>query len=270
MQGNRANLPIASTLWNPVAPATVSINSVSMRPPTDITPLTYLDYPGKAACIFWFRGCNLRCPYCYNPELVLGSGSRERADWIDFLRERQGFLDAVVMSGGEASLHPDIIPICRTAKKLGYLIKIDTNGSNPKVIRQLLDESLIDYVAVDHKMPSKRSFRLADGFVLFDLFCETINILKQTNVPYEIRTTCHPALLNEQDLIDMSQEVKNIGYCGIYFLQYYFEADATLGRMQKPNRRYDRAWLDEHSALRLSYRNFPEERYAVNPTVVAQ
>lgn len=270
MPANRANLPIASTLWNPVAPATASTNPALMRSPTDITPLTYLDYPGKAACIFWFRGCNLRCPYCYNPELVIGSSGRERADWADFLRERQGFLDAVVMSGGEASLHSDLIPICRTAKELGYLVKLDTNGSNPDAVRHLLDEGLIDYVAVDHKMPSTRSFRLAGGTVLFDRFCETIATLQKANTPYEIRTTCHPALLNEQDLVDMSLEIKNIGYDGVYCLQYYFEAEETLGHMQKPDRSYDRPWLNEHSALRLCYRNFPEERYAVNPMSVPQ
>lgn len=269
MPGNRANLPIVSTLWNPVAPATASTEYALMCAPADITPLTYLDYPGKAACIFWFRGCNLRCPYCYNPEFIIGDSHTERADWTDFLRERQGFLDAVVMSGGEASLHPDIIPICRTAKELGYLVKIDTNGSNPAIIRQLLAEDVIDYVAVDHKMPSKRSSRLSDGAVLFDRFCETVAALQKANIPHEIRTTCHPALLNEQDLVDMSHEIKNIGYDGTYGLQYFFETKETLGHMQKPERRYDRSWLNEHSALPLCYRNFPEERYAVNPTSVS-
>jgi pyruvate formate lyase activating enzyme len=112
-----------------------------MRHPADITPLTFLDYPKKAACIFWYTGCNLRCPYCYNPELVLSHGGGQ--DEMAFLRERAGFLDAVVLSGGESTLNPDIAELCREIKKLGYLIKVDTNGSNPQVIRNLLEEKLI-------------------------------------------------------------------------------------------------------------------------------
>ena len=111
-----------------------------MRHPADITPLTFLDYPKKAACIFWYTGCNLRCPYCYNPELVLSHGGGQ--DEMAFLRERAGFLDAVVLSGGESTLNPDIAEVCREIKKLGYLIKVDTNGSNPHVIRGLLEEKL--------------------------------------------------------------------------------------------------------------------------------
>ena len=98
-----------------------------MRHPADITPLTFLDYPKKAACIFWFTGCNLRCPYCYNPELVFGKGGG--MDEMAFLQERAGFLDAVVLSGGEATLNPDIAELCRKIKSMGYLVKVDTNES---------------------------------------------------------------------------------------------------------------------------------------------
>ena len=89
-----------------------------MRHPADITPLTFLDYPKKAACIFWYTGCNLRCPYCYNPELVLSHGGGQ--DEMAFLRERAGFLDAVVLSGGESTLNPDIAELCREIKKRGF------------------------------------------------------------------------------------------------------------------------------------------------------
>ncbi|MCD7798215.1 MAG: anaerobic ribonucleoside-triphosphate reductase activating protein [Akkermansiaceae bacterium] len=249
----------------------VNIEKLSMRGPADITPLTCLDYPGKAACIFWFRGCNLRCPYCYNPEFVTTGGAEERLDWMRFLDERRGFLDAVVMSGGEATLHRDLLPVCRAVKQMGYLVKIDTNGSSPLVLEALIAEGLVDYVAVDHKMPAVRTFHLQNGVSLFDRFCETVGVLRTARVPFEVRTTCHPSLLDEQDIVNMIHEAAELGYTGTYFLQYYFDAGETLGHMKKPVRRYDRLWIDSRSALPLGYRNFPEDRYSfkANPIAVS-
>lgn len=232
-----------------------------MRHPADITPLTFLDYPKKAACIFWYTGCNLRCPYCYNPELVLGRGGG--LDEMAFLRERAGFLDAVVLSGGEASLNPDIVPLCRQIREMGYLVKIDTNGSNPKVIRELLEENLINYVALDHKMPSTRSWRLPGGNVLFDKFKETLRLLQIHCLPHEVRTTVHPGLLDEADILQMIREAHSLGYRNTYYLQFFFDAGKgkTLGNLPPPERRYDRRLLDDMSPLTIGYRNFPEDRY---------
>lgn len=227
--------------------------------PVDITPLTFLDYPKKAACIMWFTGCNLRCPYCYNPELVLGR-SQSRLDEMDFLRERRCFLDAVVLSGGEITLQPQLRELCEDIKSLGYLIKIDTNGSNPHVVRELIEHGLIDYVAMDNKMPSARSWKLPSGIPLFERFSETLSILLPSNVPFEIRTTVHPDLLDEADIIRMVRECHERGYNGTYYLQYFFNAEKTLGNMSPPKRRYDREMLNHHSPLPIGYRNFPEDR----------
>lgn len=233
-----------------------------VRHPADITPLTYLDYPKKAACILWYTGCNLRCPYCYNPELVLRQyGGR---DEISFLEERRGFLDAVVLSGGECTLNPDILELCRTIKGMGYLVKIDTNGSNPEVVQALADEKLIDYVAVDNKMPSRRSWHLPGGALLFDRFCATLRVLQRHALPHEVRTTVHPALLDEADILRMIHETHAQGYRDTYYLQLFFHDDPqmkTLGNMPPPERRYDRRLLDETSPLKIGYRNFPEDRF---------
>ena len=232
-----------------------------MRHPADITPLTFLDYPKKAACIFWYTGCNLRCPYCYNPELVLSHGGG--LDEMAFLRERAGFLDAVVLSGGESTLNPDIVEVCREIKKLGYLIKVDTNGSNPQVIRNLLEEKLIDYVALDNKMPSNRSWRLPGGTLLFERYQETLKTLLLYGVDHEVRTTVHPGLLDEADILRMIRDTQALGYNGTYYLQFFFEPDKgkTLGNLEPPTRRYDRRLLDDMSPLKIGYRNFPEDRY---------
>ena len=229
------------------------------RHPADITPLTFLDYPKKAACILWYTGCNLRCPYCYNPELVLGC-SDSGVDEMAFLRERRGFLDAVVLSGGEATLIHDLAGLCADIKDLGYLIKIDTNGSNPDVLGDLIDRKLIDYVAMDNKMPSTRTWKLPGGAQLFDRFSVCLQKLEESGLPYEIRTTVHPGLLEESDLLQMIRECKQLGYRGTYYLQYFFNAGSTLGNLDPPTRRYDRPLLERHSPLRIGYRNFPEDR----------
>lgn len=229
------------------------------RHPADITPLTFLDYPKKAACILWYTGCNLRCPYCYNPELVLGC-SDGGVDEMAFLRERAGFLDAVVLSGGEATLIEDIVGLCTDIKALGYLIKIDTNGSNPDVLSELIDRKLVDYVAMDNKMPSTRTWKVPGGDLLFNRFTRCLQKLQASGLPYEIRTTVHPGLLEESDLLQMIRECEHLGYRGTYYLQYFFNAGPTLGNLEPPTRRYDRQLLDKHAPLSIGYRNFPEDR----------
>ena len=229
------------------------------RHPVDITPLTFLDYPRKAACIMWFNGCNLRCPYCYNPELVTMKSSTQM-DEMEFLRERQGFLDAVVLSGGEITLQPGLHRLCEKIKELGYLIKIDTNGSNPHVVADLLERKLIDYVAMDNKMPSTRSWQLPGGKVLYERFVESLELLQESGLPYEVRTTVHPDLLDEADILQMIRESTMHGYTGTYYLQYFFTGVPTIGNMPPPSRRYDRSMLDRHSPLPIGYRNFPEDR----------
>ncbi len=230
-----------------------------MRHPADITPLTFLDYPKKAACIFWYTGCNLRCPYCYNPDLVLSSGGGH--DEFAFLEERRGFLDAVVLSGGECTLNPDIEELCSKIKDLGYLIKIDHNGSNPGILRRLMERRLIDYVALDNKMPKAKTWNLPSGRTLFDSFADCLETLREFELPHEVRTTVHPGLLDEADILQMIREAASGGYDGVYYLQFFFNNGNTLGHMKSPTRRYDRALLDKHSPLPIGYRNFPEDRY---------
>lgn len=231
-----------------------------MNAPSDITPLSFLDYPQKAACIFWFRGCNLRCPYCYNKELLYAEKSIY-PDYHTFLEERKGFLDAVVLSGGESTLNPDIIILCEEIKSMGYLIKIDTNGSNPECLFSLLEKKLIDYVAIDHKAPSAKSPFLPEGIPLFTQFKKSLTLLLNFSIPHEVRTTCHPNLLSEKDILLMAKEIQHIGYTGTYYLQHYFHTQNTLGNLPRASRRYNRPLLDTHSPLLLKYRNFPEEQY---------
>ncbi|MDY6839490.1 MAG: anaerobic ribonucleoside-triphosphate reductase activating protein [Thermodesulfobacteriota bacterium] len=154
---------------------------------------SFIDYPGKVSCVLFFSGCNFDCPYCHNPGLARG---RTGGSWIheqavyDFLEKRKGFLDGVVISGGEPTLRQDIITLCRKIKEMGYPIKLDTNGSRPQVIKQLIDEGLIDYVAMDVKTaPYHYSPLFRKDSNPKDILSSIRTIMK-SGLNYEFRTTC--------------------------------------------------------------------------------
>ena len=114
-----------------------------------------IDYPGKVSCVLFLSGCNFDCPYCHNPDLVRGSLSchpflDEKAVY-EFLKRRKRFLDGVVISGGEPTLNKNLFRLCEKIKQIGYPLKLDTNGSQPQVIKRLINEGLVDYIAMDIK-----------------------------------------------------------------------------------------------------------------------
>lgn len=150
--------------------------------------------------------------------------------------KRHKFIDGVVLSGGECTLNPEIEELCRAIKSFDLLVKIDTNGSKPEVIKNLIDKKLIDYVALDNKNPEYKSDLIwPDKTKLYDKFKETVSILNDAKLPYEIRTTVHPDLLNEEDIIHMINDAKSLGYSETYYLQIYFHAAKTLGNMNNPS-----------------------------------
>ena len=114
-----------------------------------------IDYPGKIACVLFVCGCNFDCPYCHNPELVKETIENPLAfhenKAYDFLKKRKGLIDAVVISGGEPTLQADLADVCQHIKQMGFLVKVDTNGSRPEVVRQLIVDKLVDYLAMDIK-----------------------------------------------------------------------------------------------------------------------
>lgn len=196
-----------------------------------ITPFTLLDYPDKTACILWFAGCNMRCLYCYNPDIVLGKGKISNAEALKFITSRKGLLDGVILSGGECTLHKNIISFITEIKKMGMLVKIDTNGSSPKVLELLLQNKLIDYVALDFK-GTKDSFKKITQSDLFQKFDETLILLLHSNVKFEVRTTVHSDLISEQDLMWMQNYLEKKGYAGKYYLQNVIKDVPTLGNIE--------------------------------------
>ncbi|RVT77703.1 anaerobic ribonucleoside-triphosphate reductase activating protein [Flavobacterium sufflavum] len=207
-----------------------------------ITPFTLLDYAHQSACILWFAGCNMRCLYCYNPEIVLGKGSISFEKTLSFLHSRKKVLDGVVFSGGECLLHKNIIELIVEVKKMGFLIKIDTNGSQPKVLKTLIENQLIDYVALDFKaLPGY--FEKITQSTLFSPFEKSLHLLLESQLPFEVRTTVHSELIREKDIQLMIAYLENKKYSGNYYIQHFVNGVQTLGKMEYSNRMIEQQML---------------------------
>lgn len=203
-----------------------------------ITPFSLLDYPDKMACILWFAGCNMRCLYCYNPEIVNGKGSISFEKTLSFLHSRKNLLDAVVFSGGECLLHKNILSLIEEVKKMGFLVKIDTNGSKPEILQQLIKNKWIDYVALDFKaMPSH--FEKITQSKLFLPFEQSLQLLIKNEFPFEVRTTYHSDLLTEKDFEEMVRFLESKNYVGNYYIQYFRNNVNTLTKLNHSNNKID-------------------------------
>lgn len=188
-----------------------------------------LDYPGHPACIIWFAGCNMRCSYCYNPDIVLGKGRLTYTGALDFLRSRSGLLQGVVLSGGECLLHSSVPEFAARIRDLGFLVKVDTNGSRPEVLKELIDRSLADYVSLDFKALPDREVGVTGG-KYFEGFRQCLDLLLDSPVTFEVRTTVHSNLLQSRDLLKMSSFLAQSGYSGVYYLQKFQRDAPTLGK----------------------------------------
>jgi pyruvate formate lyase activating enzyme len=200
------------------------------KPIYSLTPFTLLDYPHKSACILWFAGCNMRCLYCYNPEIVFGKGTISFEKALQFLKSRKQLLDAVVFSGGECLLHKKSISFIAEVKKMGFLVKIDTNGSQPEVLEELIKKELINYVALDYKaMPT--NFEKITQSKLFIPFEKSLLLLLQSGIPFEVRTTVHSELLNTKDIQEMIGYLENAGYTGNYYIQHFVNGVPSIEKL---------------------------------------
>lgn len=169
---------------------------------------TLIDYPGRVACVVFTQGCNFRCRYCHNPELVyphLLQPSLPQEEVLAFLRRRQGSLEGVVVSGGEPTLQPDLLDFLAEVKQLGYVVKLDTNGSRPEVLRQALEKGLVDYVAMDLKAPLEK-YAVVTGVACEPaLLRQSMALLQSSGVAYEFRTTYDKEVLGEADIAALSE-----------------------------------------------------------------
>ena len=170
--------------------------------------MTLLDFPGKVACTVFLHGCNWRCPFCHNSELLQGKGEQlmDEEAFFKFLAGRQGLLEGVCVSGGEPTLYKELPAFLERIKALGYAVKLDTNGSRPEVLKALVEKKLVDYVALDAKNSPAR-YAATVGREDFDLAPveESMRFLIEGAVDYELRTTLVTPLHDEQSVRQMGQ-----------------------------------------------------------------
>ncbi len=163
--------------------------------------LSLLDFADRLSAIVWTLGCDFRCPFCYNTEIVLKSIPYMPEDEVlDFLNKRKEFLEAVVITGGEPTLQPDLQQFLGIIKDMGYLVKIDSNGMRPGILTKLIDKGLVDYISMDIKAPQEKYDQLAGVSVPLDRIEKSIKIIKASGVDYEFRTTLVPMFLNKSDV----------------------------------------------------------------------
>ncbi len=192
--------------------------------------LTLLDYPGKTACTIFTGGCNFRCPFCHNALLVTdidSSNTYTEEEILDFLAKRKGLLDGVCITGGEPLMHNGISEFIKKIKQLGYKVKLDTNGTFPKKLAELLENRLVDYVAMDIKN-SKEKYAKTAGVENINLsnIEKSINMLKSSDIDYEFRTTVVKELHTESDIEKIAEWIK--GAKG-YFLQNFEDSGNLIG-----------------------------------------
>ena len=196
--------------------------------------MTLLDYPGKVACTVFLQGCNYRCPFCHNSELLPRKGEEfmTEEEFLSFLKKRQGLLDAVCVSGGEPTLYKDLPRLLKAIKDLGYLVKLDTNGSDPGVLKALVKDGLIDYVAMDiKKSPARYGETVGLSKVDMEAIEESIRFLLSDAVAYEFRTTVVAQLHDDASILEMGTWLSSLlpgKKPAQLFLQKFVDRDTVI------------------------------------------
>ena len=170
--------------------------------------VSLIDYPGRISAVVFTRGCNFRCPFCHNPELVdpkLFMDLIPEKEILSFLEKRRGRLDAVVITGGEPTMQPELIPFILRLKAMGYLIKLDTNGTHPDLLVEMLDKKLLDYVAMDIKAPLELYGEVTRTNTDHDRIRRSISLIMGSGTDYEFRTTAVKPLLAPKDLEEIGR-----------------------------------------------------------------
>ncbi|MBR6704606.1 MAG: anaerobic ribonucleoside-triphosphate reductase activating protein [Lachnospiraceae bacterium] len=207
--------------------------------------MTLLDYPGKVACTVFFSGCDLRCPFCHNSDLLdmNAPALMDENELLSFLKKRQGLLEGVALTGGEPLLRPDLPDLCRRIKELGYPVKLDTNGFHPGALKQLIDSGLIDAAAMDVKNSPER-YPATCGREKLDLSAlrDSIALLKEGRIAYEFRTTVI-AEFHDDDSFYAIRDM--IAGAEKYFLQKFTDRDTVLfAGLHAPSKEDMLRWAD--------------------------
>lgn len=202
-----------------------------------------IDYPGKITAIVFTQGCNFRCPYCHNPELVSIEGKNSlisENEVLGFLKERKGLLEAATITGGEPTLQKDLLGFMGKVKEMGYFVKLDTNGTNPDILEAAINKNLIDYIAMDIKHVPKK-YAEVTGYRNFKNIKKSIEVVMNSGVEYEFRSTVLPRMHTHKDFEEMGEIIRGANK---YFIQN-FRSDTTLNKEYQKESSFTLAALEE-------------------------
>lgn len=195
--------------------------------------VSLIDYPGLICATIFLQGCNFKCSYCHNPELVeskLFQPCIKEREVLDFFNMRREKLDAVVITGGEPTIHDGLALFIKQIKKMGFAVKLDTNGSQPQVIKNLLDEKLLDFIAMDIKAPLEKYKDIVKTQINPDSIKESIRLILKAKIPYEFRTTVVASQLEEKDILQIGKMIAGAKH---YVLQKFVPAKTLDKRFLK-------------------------------------
>jgi pyruvate formate lyase activating enzyme len=212
-----------------------------------IVPVSLIDWDGNICSVIFTGGCNYRCPYCHNPELIELNGmeSIKEEKIFEVLDKKKKWIGGACVTGGEPLLHSEIKELIKKIKSRGLMVKLDTNGSNPELLKELIDEKLVDYVAMDIKAPKTKYSKVAGTNVNIDAVEKSVEILKSGKVDCEFRTTVVPGLLNKEDIIEITKWIKGAK-------RYYIQQFRPLNTFDKKYLEVEPYTLTEMEEIRDS------------------
>ncbi|MEF8879174.1 MAG: anaerobic ribonucleoside-triphosphate reductase activating protein [Candidatus Thermoplasmatota archaeon] len=202
-----------------------------------------IDYPDKIAAVVWTVGCNFRCPFCYNPELVKNNKDLIPEEQVfSFLEERKELVEGVSISGGEPFLQTDLKDFVKKIKDMGYLVKVDTNGTYPDKLKELLEEDLLDYVAMDVKAPKDKYDKVSGVKTDITKVDQSIKIIREKAPDYEFRTTMVPDLLSMEDIVKIGEWLKDSKK---FFIQQFKNDSNLIDEDFRYKKTYPKEMLEE-------------------------
>ena len=215
---------------------------------------TLIDYPGKIAATVFTLGCNFNCPFCHNPELVDAEKIKNQPAikekvFFDFLESRKKLLEAICITGGEPTIHEDLVDFIGKIKEKGFLVKLDTNGSRPKVLAELFQRNLLDFVAMDIKSSLKKYCQAVNGQIKQQDILRSIDLIKNSGKEYEFRTTIVPGLINKEDIREIGQLLNG----SESFVLQQFEIGKNLNDLWRGVKLYSENELNEMAEIARRY-----------------
>ena len=209
-----------------------------------VQKVTLLDYPGKVACEIFTQGCNFECPFCQNSSLIpiTNTGEFSEEEIFEYLVLRKKILDGVVITGGEPTVQKDLKSFIKKIKDLGLLVKLDTNGGNPKVLQELIDEKLVDYVAMDIKNIFNKYNITANKKINLDNIKKSIEILKASKIDYEFRTTIIKEMHSLDDIVSICKLVGDAKY----YLQNFEDSENVIDHSLHGFSREELLFIDKY------------------------